>query len=275
MSTDDKARAQSLVERLLHDAEENTLGREYKEALVAIRKAKALDSSNVYILALERQVEQLQQYGDSSLLSEAQRVEVLESLPGLMQRALSQQTALRSPEEVAAMDKAATKDVGDRDAAEQWLKNQYFQRAHEHVRQGEYQLALWEIRRIYIVDAQDKFAGEFEQRILQLLEMQGAVTPPSPPPAAAEAETEPGRPIRPPVAPPIYQPGMHARTTPPPQMVEDFPKSRRKFRVTDRVLMVAALITLATLCFAFYYFWQREQVRPLSSPPTQSQPVNP
>jgi hypothetical protein len=273
MSTDDKQRAQSLVSRLLHEAEEKTTGREYKEALVAIRKAKALDSTNVYILALERQVEQLQQYGDSSLLSETQRVEVLDSLPGLLDRALSQQTALRSPDELATSQETDAQDADEKDAAQQWLKNQYFQRAHEHVRQGEYQLALWEIRRIYIVDPQDHFAKEFEQRILQLLEMQGQVTPPTPPPAPVE-QVEPAQPTRKPPAPPMYQPGTRSRPAAQPQIEEDFQKPKRKLRITNRLLLVAAIATIAVLCFAFYYFWQRDQAKAPSTP-VQTQPVNP
>jgi hypothetical protein len=271
MNTDDKARAQSLVARLLHEAEEKTTGREYKDALVAIRKAKALDSTNVYILALERQVEQLQQYGDSSLLSETQRVEVLESLPGLLQRALNQQSALQPPEGPPATGETAIQEEDEKQAAQQWLKNQYFQRAHEHVRRGEYQLALWEIRRVYIVDAQDRFAKEFEQRIVQLLEMQGQVTPPAPPTETPEETPQPRRP-RKPLAPPIYQPsGRTQPTPPPPEFVEDFPKPKRKFKITNKVLAIAAIFTVAVLCFAFYYFWQRDQAK---APPTpvQTQP---
>ncbi|MBP1691274.1 MAG: hypothetical protein H6Q32_626, partial [Bacteroidetes bacterium] len=59
MNEDEKQRAQALIQRLLTEAHEHAGKEKYKEALVAIRKARALDSSNIYILAFERQVEQL------------------------------------------------------------------------------------------------------------------------------------------------------------------------------------------------------------------------
>ncbi len=56
-------------------------------------------------------------------------------------------------------------------AAAQWLKNQYFQRAHAYVKSGEYDLALAEVQRVIVLDGQDRFASEFELKIMQMLEL--------------------------------------------------------------------------------------------------------
>lgn len=269
MTIDDKSRAQALVSRLLNEAEERNKQRDHHEALVAIRKAKALDSSNVYILAFERQVEQLQNITGNDLLAESQREEIMESIPGILERALSQQTALRTPEEILASKADTDEERTEKEAARQWLKNQYFQRAHEHVRRGEYQLALWEIRRLHIIDSEDRFVMEFEKKILQLLQMQGPQreVPPLEEPEAQE----------PVVAPPpkkIHQPMWKPRpTAPTPVRPTEATRKKMKRRILspNTVLLIATLITIAVLTFAFYYFWKREQApdRPV---PEMTQP---
>jgi negative regulator of sigma E activity len=267
MSIDDKSRAQALVARLLNEAEERNKQRDYREALVAIRKAKALDSSNVYILAFERQVEQLQNITGNDLLAESQREEISESIPGILERALSQQTALRSPEEILASKADTEEERAEKEAARQWLKNQYFQRAHEHVRRGEYQLALWEIRRLHIIDSEDRFAMEFEKKILQLLQMQG----PQPEVPALE-EPEPQEPDMAKPTKAVHQPMWTPKPSAPKptRTVEPRPKKRRRIS-PNTMLLIVTLITIAVLAFAFYYFWKREQ-SPERPVPEMTQP---
>ena len=68
MNEADKKHAQALVNRLLHEAGDKGAAGEYKHALTAVRKAKALDLTNVYTLALERQLEQIEELAVTGLV---------------------------------------------------------------------------------------------------------------------------------------------------------------------------------------------------------------
>jgi hypothetical protein len=76
MNEDDKHRAQALVNRLLNEAAQKAAGGEYKAALSAAKKAKALDQTNVFLLALERQIEQLGELAITGFLTEAQKNDI-------------------------------------------------------------------------------------------------------------------------------------------------------------------------------------------------------
>ncbi len=134
----------------------------YGQALDVIRSLKANHARNVYILAFERQLEQLNELSQQGTLTEEQKLDILESFPGISERALaggSIDTFQQAPEGQAERDKVA---------ALEWLKNQYFQHAHEYVRKGEYQNALAEIRRVYVIEPENRIAPEFEQQIVEL-----------------------------------------------------------------------------------------------------------
>ena len=59
MNSEDKAHAQALVRRLLGEARDHASSGAFQEALAAIRKARGLEPSNVFILAFERQIESI------------------------------------------------------------------------------------------------------------------------------------------------------------------------------------------------------------------------
>ncbi|HEX7572552.1 MAG TPA: hypothetical protein VF514_05620, partial [Bacteroidota bacterium] len=171
MNEDNKHRAQALVNRLLREAGDKAATGEYKAALTAVKKAKALNQTNVFLLALERQLEQIGELAITGLLGDAQKNDILGSIPGLVDQASQSSSALEKPD---AVEESRTETVEEREArtaAGRWLKNQYFQRSHNFVRKSEYDQALQELRKIFSIDDQDKVAREFELKIVQMLEM--------------------------------------------------------------------------------------------------------
>ncbi len=182
-----------MVARHLSDAQAQADGGEYLEALATVRKAKSVEPRNIYILAFEKQVEQLIEFAEMNILTDEQRSDILESIPGIIERALEpparEGKALESPEPRTTPEH----EREEKAAALEWLKNQYFQHAHEYVRKGEYQHALVEIRRVYIIDPANRIARDFEQQIEQLLSLhkvQTATRLPFRPPIPAGRTTE-------------------------------------------------------------------------------------
>ncbi len=171
MNEDDKHRAQALVNRLLREAGHKASTGEYNAALTAVKKAKALDHANVFLLALERQLEQIRELAITGLLSDAQKNDILGSIPGLVDQASQLSSAREKPDAVEAGRTETAVEHEARIAAGRWLKNQYFQRSHDFVRRGDYDQALQELRKIFSIDDQDKVAREFELKIMQMLEL--------------------------------------------------------------------------------------------------------
>jgi hypothetical protein len=171
MNDTDKHRAQALVNRLLREAGDKAATGEYKAALTAVKKAKALDQANVYLLALERQIEQMEELAITGLLGDAQKTDILGSIPALVDQASQSSSALEKPDALEASRTETPSEHEARIAAGRWLKNQYFQRSHDFVREGEYDQALQELRKIFSIDDQDKIAREFELKIMQMLEL--------------------------------------------------------------------------------------------------------
>jgi tetratricopeptide (TPR) repeat protein len=239
MNDDDKQRAQALVNRLLNEARENAAANEFRAALTAIKKAKALDQANVYLLALERQIEQIDDLLSAGNLNDTQKADILESVPRLVDQAIQSDSALGRPGSPRTPSKETPEDAEARIAAGRWLKNQYFQRAHDFVRKGEYDHALTELRRIFSVDDQDKIAREFELKILQMLELQRrqplvTATRPTQPAEGEAAVAAPSAPDR----------GTHGTT--------------RK----STLIWIAVIITLLVVAIGSWYFWKRHQATP-------------
>ncbi len=243
MNDNDKQRAQALIHRLLTEAHEHTGKSGYKEALVAIRKARALDTSNIYILAFERQIEQLEELTSTGKLTGDQRTDILDSLPGLIEQAREHQAPLTSPGAAKAERPPTPEQQEQLRAARQWLKNQYFQRAHEHVKKHEYEHALTELRRVFVIDNEDLFAREFELKILQMQELQRRK-----PLVASE--------------PPV--PDTDVRSS---SEVESTPLHADPAKKSNRLLAIVMGIAVVVIAFAFYYFWKREQPEQPVAPP--------
>ena len=171
MNDDYKQHAHALIQRLLTEAHEDARAHSYKDALVALRKAKALDATNIYTLAFERQVEQLEELTAGGTITDDQRNDILESIPVLIEQAHATQAPLATAETADAERHVSPEQQEQMRAARLWLKNQYFQRAHQHVRKQEYDEARAEIRRVFVIDDDDLFAHQLEATIVQLQDL--------------------------------------------------------------------------------------------------------
>jgi TonB family protein len=104
---------------------------------------------------------------DPALVAE-NRDEILKSFSAMVERAIAD-TQRR---QAAAKPAENPPENKEKEAALEKLKSQYFQRADAYVEKGEYQRALEEIRRIYIVEPGSNVAKEYEQKIEQLIDVQ-------------------------------------------------------------------------------------------------------
>lgn len=138
---------------------------EYMAALAAIREARRAHSTSIYLLAFERQVEQLREYTEAGDNTHMQQEDILQSLPGLAERAAEEPDA--TPEKVADSFSRTAKE--EEKAAGRWLVAQYLQHAYQYLLRQEYRNAIAELHRIYVVDPENVPAKDLEQRILQIM----------------------------------------------------------------------------------------------------------
>jgi TonB family protein len=156
----------------LRDAQE----RHFVNALDTVRATKAAEPGNIYLVAIEKQVARLADLSVANLLSEDEGIDIMESLPELVNRALqggagrpdhptynglSTRSGLPSTENHPAKANILSA-----------LKSQYFNRADDLIKKGDYQGALLEVRRIYVLDPSDHTARAYEQNIEQLTALQ-------------------------------------------------------------------------------------------------------
>jgi hypothetical protein len=198
MSTGAIPTQQGLAAEQVYEIQSMAEGGQFADALIRLRKIKAQFPQTTFLVALEKQLERLLVLPRDTDPSEAQKKDLLESLPGLIQGAVQ---ALRSgpparPAPPPAPPRPAPDRV-DREAARTQLKEQYFQHADEYLKKGAYGSALVEIRRVKIIAPDDKTALEYERTIRQLVELQqragvAAVAEetvaPAPPPVLAEEQ---------------------------------------------------------------------------------------
>lgn len=244
----------------LLEAQDRAENGDYQLAIKSIRSVKSDHPRNIYVLAFEKQLEQLHQLTSAGQLSEEQKLDILESLPGIVERALDGQGAELSTGQTAVYKPLTQETIRQKDeksAALEWLKNQYFQHAHEYVRKGEYDNALAEIRRVFIIEPSNKIAQDFESQIQQLSQLKRArqVEPPPPPPPPAPRQPAPA-PAAPPVPvvaaePPeevvVATPEPHR--TPPAAPVVERPKQRM-----SNWVVLAILLTITVIGGAVFYF---------------------
>lgn len=169
-----KEMASSPVASHLAEAQSRAEGGNYAGALAAVREAKVLEPKNVYILAFEKQAEQLGTLESSQTLTDEAKSDILDSIPSIIEKALELSHNSSGVTDVTGLGKPVidfARERQEKAAALEWLKNQYFQHAHEYVRKGEYQHALAEIRRVYIIDADNRVARDFEKQIEQLAQL--------------------------------------------------------------------------------------------------------
>jgi len=279
----------SHLERHLAEAQDRAEKGEFDAAVRAVREAKTLAPKNVYVLAFEKQAEQLHELDSAGTLTEEQRTDILESIPSIIERALESSRSPGTVTDISALKAApgATQDKKEKAAALEWLKNQYFQHAHEYIRKGEYQNALAEIRRVYIIDPTNAIASDFEKQFEALAQMKRGETLRVYPTAAAPGkEPGAGEATEPPAS------GSDgASTEPTPVLTEEWSSPRdakrdaahhaqpqAKPRVSKKastLLIALILLALCVLGVLLYVYYQRNVFKKAAvtslAPPTSEQ----
>lgn len=174
MSSGATSSQQGLAAEQVYEIQAMAEGGQFADALIRLRKIKAQYPQTTFFVALEKQLERLLVLPRDTDPSEAQKKELLDSLPGLIQGAVQ---AVRSgvpakPVPPPPAPPRPAPDRVDREAARTQLKEQYFQHADEYLKKGAYGSALVEIRRVKIIAPDDKTALEYERTIRQLVELQ-------------------------------------------------------------------------------------------------------
>jgi len=230
----------------------------YHDALATVRDAEKLHPRNIYVLAFERQVEQLTELSLAGKLGDEERTDILESIPGIVARALESSGEPSLPTAPPPDASTAEGARAERAAAHEWLKNQYFQHAHEYVKKGEYSHALAEIRRVFIIDPENQIARDFELQIGELSRIRNeSVGVPAPSarsaakPAAQTTQPATGEPSPKPVA------------SGPRKSADTPPTGRKKLRPLSIILLFLAL---ALLGFATVFLIKKLETPTKSTP---------
>ncbi len=158
MEPQDILTTQKIVVDRLHEVQRKAETGKFTDALAIIREVKKADSKNIYLIAIEKQIAKL---CDGSLPEES-RTGIVKSLPSMLDRAIGD---IQRRASAAKVDESQKEQ---KEAALEKLKSQYFQRADDYVEKHEYQRALEEIRRIYIIEPGSVVAKEYEKKIEQL-----------------------------------------------------------------------------------------------------------
>jgi protein TonB len=180
MEPQEKMDTQQFIIDRLQDVQRKAEASNFAEALAAMKEVKAADTKNIYLIAIEKQIAKL---SDPTLQTE-NRAAIIKSLHPMINRAISdvqRHTAAPKPEESQKVQK---------EAALEKLKSQYFQRSDDYVEKKEYQRALEEIRRIYIIEPGSVVAKEYEKKIEQLAALHARAESPVAPVAEAVKETK-------------------------------------------------------------------------------------
>ncbi len=165
---------QSIIPEQLHNTTRLVNAGKYADALKVIRTAKNAHPRNIYIIALEKQVERLSILSQSGRLTRQMKDEILGSLPGLVDRATFEiEEHDLPPRPVAPPATTPPPIVAEKPAKDPVannLKQQYFDQAERFITRGAYDNAMAEIRRIQMIDPENEVAREIEEKILKLAE---------------------------------------------------------------------------------------------------------
>ncbi len=160
MDTPDKNRLRELLDSACECAEDGKC----EEALRTIRAELEHHRRSVFLLALEHQVEQLKEYTRDEPRTEMQRLDILDSLPGLIEK------AAEHPEiTVDRHSPSPTPHPDEQEAARRWLTSQYLQHAYRYFLERHYTRALTEVRRVFILEPANPLARTLESRIDAML----------------------------------------------------------------------------------------------------------
>ena len=130
MSTLNVPQIESVLRKQVLDILDLARAGQFSKSLGTVKSAKAIYPRNIFIIALEKQLEKLLAMTYSPALTDPDRQkELLESIPNLVHRAVE---AMEGEEPVPATQPAER--LGEREAAFARLKDEYFQLADAHVK---------------------------------------------------------------------------------------------------------------------------------------------
>jgi hypothetical protein len=146
----------------------------FGDALLRVRKVKALSPPNTFLVAIEKQLERLLALSVDAESTRAEQRTLLDTLPRLL-RGVTEvlQTPHGSVPRVERTPKPPAPPVekSEKDMIRAQLKEEYFRSAEEYLKRGAYGSALVEIHRVRIIAPEDQTTVEYERIIRQLVEL--------------------------------------------------------------------------------------------------------
>jgi TonB family protein len=167
----------------------------YAEALRLVGRAKLVDPRNIFIIALEKQIARLRIGG----MLPREKVEILQSLPGLAERARAdgERRGVARP----AADHPPAPPLDEKLAKLRLVVEQYFQHADQWMAQGDYDGALKEIERVLLIEPGNSRVRDYRARIDQARRTATEKAAPAlpaeipPPPGSKKEEPAPALPV--------------------------------------------------------------------------------
>jgi outer membrane biosynthesis protein TonB len=136
----------------------------YAGAMQALARAKSADPRNIFIFALEKQISRLRAGG----VLPRERTEIIDSLPGLIDRAKADRQGREATGELIARSLSQPTPAEKRDPRAKMVVDQYFKHADEWIQRGDFEAALKEIERVLLIEPENRVAKEYQTRIKQL-----------------------------------------------------------------------------------------------------------
>lgn len=266
MSTVNTPQIESVLRRQVLDILDLAKAGQFSKSLGTVKSAKSFYPKNIFVIALEKQIEKLLAMTYSPALTDPERQkELLESIPNLVHRAVE---AMDKEEPVPAS--RPSEHLEEREAAFARLKDEYFQLADSYVKNGEYQNALQEIKRVLILDPENSTAKEYQKKINEFVDLKAKSSPEQQPPVQQEKkskpEPEPPQPARERNSSDArqLQREKEVEKAAPKHPAEPVVSTRQKKRSINTVILVAVPAFVACLAAAYFFFAPQD---------TNSQPV--
>ncbi len=130
------------------------------QALTSVKRIRASHPQNIFVVALQKQIEKMEDLQEAGTLTPDQQSHLLQSLPAIVDRAIE--------EDNRNSEHAETQSCEQKTAVLEKLRNQYLQRADECIEKEEFDRALEEVKRVYIISPGDENARIYERRINKL-----------------------------------------------------------------------------------------------------------
>ena len=251
-----------------HEIRQLTAEGQYSTALGVIRSLRASDPKNIFVIALEKQIEKLLALlYDPALSDPQQQQEIIESIPNLLQRALEQ---VKKNEVRPSADEIRHTD--ERQAALANLKSSYFRLADGYLKNRQYLEALDEIKRVLILEPENERAKQYEQRIEECLRNESSSTTVEE--GTGKITPQPGEKQHPKkaVPEPVPLPRAEIRTRPTHEQTQeksDLPSKNGSF---TRILIVSTALLGASLT-GLYFIFGPEGENPAPASPVVSSNV--